>query len=265
MATSSKFWFLFKTESGKRRLSVNRAGLRGTFPFPGQMSPSFLSRSFNSLTSWLDALQTGDETDLNCEAFWKTLANLGICSALGIIMWTRMISPLPCVKTESCHLFSHTARRWNGQDLNSSLLDGISYPYESGPVVPTMLWIIGAVILVPSSQLTQLWTRGTWATAKGCLSDQRRCRAVVSCRSFRASVKNLYLRSAMKPYDLRAKDDDDDSLPLLSSFCIPSIFVEHTVCISWFKLGENPPVIGAESHTSVIIQLSVTSILGLKS
>lgn len=169
----------------------------------------------------------------------------------------------PRVKAES-YPFSHTARRWNGQDLNSSLLDGISYPYESRPVVPTVLWIRGAVILVPSSQLTQLWTRGMWATAKGCLSDQRRCRAVVSCRSFRASVKNLYLRSAMKPYDLWAKDNDDDSLPLLSSFCIPSIFVEHTVCITWFKLGENPPVIGVESHTSVIIQLSVTSILGLK-
>lgn len=141
---------------------------------------------------------------------------------------------LPHVKTESCHLFRHTDSRWNGQDLNSSLLDGISYPYESRPVVPTMLWIIGAIILVPSSQLAQFWIRGMWATAKGCPeSDQRRCRALVSCESFRASVKNLCLRSAMKTYDLQAKeDDDDDSLPLLSSFCRPSIFVEHTVCMT---------------------------------
>lgn len=37
----------------------------------------------------------------------------------------------------------------------------------------------------------------------------------------------------MKTYDLQAKDDDDDdSLPLMSSFCIPSIFVEHTVCMT---------------------------------
>lgn len=170
------------------------------------------------------------------------------------------------MKTDSCHLFSHTASRWNNQDLNLSLLVGINYTYESRPIVPTMLSIIGAIILVPSSPLTQLWTRGRWATVKGCLeSDQRRRRVVVSCKSFRSTVKNLYLRSAMKTYDLQAKDDDDDSLPWLSSFCIPNIFVQHTVCITWFKLGENPPVIGVESHTSVPIQLSVTSILGLKS
>lgn len=90
----------------------------------------------------------------------------GFLGPRGPVLWTRMISIFQIWKL-SFVIYSVTwPSRFKLKSADSAYPMGhTALPKQA---VEARLWG-GGIVLKPSSQLTQLWTGGTWATAEDCL------------------------------------------------------------------------------------------------